>query len=336
MELIENRQARRLEAPTTLDDLVERAKARAELYEDHREVVLGSTRVEDDGSWRYNGQAGRLSRRALSQLCGRLDLPDGSTPPAGYLGRCPNQLAADHLNHWIGSDRNRQRRVFVRTVKGEAAPAVRGVLSHRYATADNLPLLEMLRTMVPGYGLTVAGWSLDDELLTLRLVLGSDHPASLADPLRVGLHIANSEVGLSRITFAAFITRLVCANGLVVKVADLAGLHRRHIGRAGEDLYLVVFNGLTSILEEADESAWRFDQLRTKDAPRPLEDFIRKTAREAELPENYVPNVVALLEGETYYAVVNAFTRVAQQLPVAERVRIETVMSQFLREARPN
>jgi hypothetical protein len=210
------------------------------------------------------------------------------------------------------------------------------VLSHRYATADNLPLLELLATMVPGYNLSVQGWSMDDELLTLRLVLGDDHPASLDDPLRIGLHIANSEVGVSRITFAAFITRLVCANGLVVKVADLAGLSRRHVGRAGEDLHTVVFNGLTSVLEEADEAAWRFETLRSKDAPRPVEEFVKQTARAAEVPENYVPNVLRLLEGETYYDLVNAFTRVAQQLPVADRVRIETVMGQFLREARPN
>jgi hypothetical protein len=37
-----------------------------------------------------------------------------------------------------------------------------------------------------------------------------------------------------------------------------------------------------------------------------------------------------LLEGESLFDVVNAFTRLAQGFPVAERVRIESLMSRFL------
>lgn len=338
MELVETNQARRLEPPTGLDDLVERARNRATLYEDHTEVILGCTLMEDDGRWRYRftEDGGQLSRHALGQLCARLMISGGGTLPAAYLARCPGSLAAVNVNYWLAHGRNAGRKVLVRAIQGDSLwySGIRAVLSPRYAFVDHLPLLETLSDMVPGYNLSLQGWSFDDELLTLRLVLNEDHPASLADPLRIGLHITNSEIGLAKVSIAAYVTRLVCSNGMVVRCAELAGIHRRHVGRAGEDLYPVVYRGLTEVLREADEAAWRFDQLRSRDVPRPVEDFVRRTAREAELPDSYVRNVLAALEGETYYALINAFTRVAQELPVAERVRIETTMSQFLREAR--
>lgn len=60
MELTVNEQAKRLEAATTLDELVERARGRAEGYADHTDVRLGRTLIEDDGSWRFNGDDSTL------------------------------------------------------------------------------------------------------------------------------------------------------------------------------------------------------------------------------------------------------------------------------------
>lgn len=69
-------------------------------------------------------------------------------------------------------------------------------------------------------------------------------------------------------------------------------------------------------------------------APKPVEAFLRRTAREVELPESLLPDALATLAGDSLYDVINTLTRVAQRLPVAERVRIETAMSRFLREGR--
>jgi hypothetical protein len=111
-------------------------------------------------------------------------------------------------------------------------------------------------------------------------------------------------------------------------------MHRRHIGKVGENLEAVAQAAIPRVLQEAEEAGRRFVRLRQEPAPAPIEAFIEKTAKEAELSEAALPAVKGALEGETLYHVVNAFTRVAQQFPVAERVRIETLMSRFLRDGR--
>jgi hypothetical protein len=176
-----------------------------------------------DGSWLFNGTIGTLSRHALSQLRARLELPGGGTVPAGYLARCPSPLAADHLNHWLSHLNQEGQRVLVRTRKDRDCrlPTVRAVLSQRYAPVEHAPLLVTLRDLASQYNLSVQAWSLDDEQLILRLLVHADDAASLDDPLRLGLQVSNSEVGLGTISISAFITRLVCTNGLVIKVADL-------------------------------------------------------------------------------------------------------------------
>jgi len=332
MELAPTHRAQHLEDRLRLGELVEHVRSISQRRSDHGGIVLGNTRVNEDGTWRYNGEAGRLSRHALAQLCARLELPEGGTVPASYLARCPAPLVADNLNHWLDRPERQQQEVFVRTEQSpdSDAPRVRAVLSNRYAIVDHLPLLETLDGLLPEHGLQVRAWSLDDEQLTLRLHVPGDHPASLDDPLRIGLHLSNSEIGLGRISITALITRLVCTNGLVVKVADLGGIHRKHVGRAGESLADVVRAAIPRVLTEADEAARRFVHLRQVPVPEPLEQFVARTAAGAELPEAVGREALSLVEGDSLFDVVNAFTRLAQRFPVAERVRIETHMSQFL------
>lgn len=334
MELAVIRPASRLEPATPLETLCDRAWTLAQSYKDHPDVPLGRTRVRLDGTWMFEGETGVFSRHALSQLCARVPLADGGALPAGYLARCPSPLAAENLNHWLSRLNGADQRVLVRTLNGVSrkTPEVRAVLSDRYATVDNLQLLQALRDLAPEHGLRVQGWSLDAQQLTLRLVADGDHPVSLKDPLRVGVQVSNSEVGLGRISVTALIHRLVCTNGLVVKVADLGGIHRRHIGRAGEDLAETIQAALPRVLEQADQAIRRFTRLREIPAPEPLQEFLKKTAREADLPEASLAHLTAVLEGETLYDVVNAVTQVAQRYPLAERVRLEThIAGQFLK-----
>jgi len=334
MILSETRPAQTLRESAYLKYLIEQVADHAERSQDHRSIPLGSTEIVDDGKWRYNGSTSRLTRHAFTQLCQRLDLPQGGTAPAGYLARCPNELAASHVNHWLQSKENRDRKVLVRTkvLNGTSQATVRAVLSDRYALADHLPLLRVVEALAPEYDLNVDCWSLDEERLTLRLLHKDDHPATLDDPLRVGVHIQNSEIGLSRISVTALITRLVCSNGLVLPMATIGGVSRRHIGKAGEDLHQTVATALPKVMEHAYRGCETFTRLREVRAPEPVEDFLQQAGRDAELPDSALKALPEVIEGESVYDVINAVTRVAQRLPVADRVRAETAMSHFLTE----
>jgi hypothetical protein len=334
MQLAVTDLAQRLEPPIGWAELTDRIAQQAERCHDHWGVLLSDTTIDAEGTWQFNGAGGKLSRHALGQLCARLVLPPGGTVPASYLARCPSLLAALNLNYWLSEPGQRQQRVLVRAREAEETSGcmIRAVLSDRYVPVDHRPLLETIREWAPRHQLTVQAWSLDETALTLRLVVPTDHPASLRDPLRVGVHVTNSEVGLGAVAFSAFISRLVCTNGLVVKVADLGGFHRRHIGRIGELLAELVNEALPRVLTAAERAGYRFAQLREQAAPQSVDAFVQQTAQRLDLSHEWVPRVVALLEGETLYDVVNAFTRAAQPFPVAERVRIETAMSQFLHD----
>jgi hypothetical protein len=333
MQLAATARAQRLEPPVDLGELTERITEQAQPCHDHGGVLLRKTQLDPEGVWQFNGAGGKLSRHALGQLCARLVLPEGGTVPAGYLARCPSVLAAQNLNYWLAAPGPREQCVLVRArEEAGAAGTIRAILSDRYVPVDHRPLLESLRALAPRHHLTVTAWSLDDHFLTLRLLVQADHPASLADPFRVGLHVSNSEVGLGAVAFSAFISRLVCTNGLIVKVADLGGFHRRHLGRVGEVLPEIVQAALPQVLTEAERAGYRFAQLRGRPTPLAVEAFVARTAQQLELSQEARRSVVARLEGETLYDLVNAFTLAAQAFPVAERLRIETGMSQFLRD----
>ena len=333
MQLVPTDQAQRLEAPLPLAELVGHVQAAAAPCRDHAGVILSHTWIGEEGHWHSKDFTTRFTAHSLGQLCARLLLPEGGTVPAGYLARCPPDLAAFNLNYWLTDHGSPERRVLVRLREGVAQQpnTVRAVLSDRYAVLDHRPLLEPLEALAPQYDLVVQGWSLDDQQLTLRLLVNADHPASQRDPLRVGLHLTNSEVGRGAVTFTALVTRRICSNGLVVKVADLGGFRRRHVGRVGSDLAGLVREALPQTIAVADRAAHRFARLRERGAPQPVVPFLEQTARWLGLAPEWAVWVELRLEGETLYDVVNAFTLAAQQFPITERVRIETAMSHFLR-----
>ena len=330
MELAPILQAQHLQTSLTFADITDYAADAARWHHDHTGIPLQFTEMRRDSTWRYNGEAGHLSRHALGHLCSRLALPEGGTVPASYLAQCPPHLAADHINHWLAFRAGQLPEVMVRASETSRGPAVRAILSRRYAPVNHTQVLESLTPFLSRHHLSVNSFALDDELMTLRLTVGTDHPASLDDPLRVGLHVSNSEIGLGYVTVRAFITRLVCANGMVVTVKDLGGIRRRHIGAAGRSLNSQLLSGIGDVLAGAQEACSRFVALRQRPAPQPIEPFIEETARRLELPERTGELARSYLYGETLYDVLNAFTRAAQEFPVSERVLIESSMSTFL------
>jgi uncharacterized protein DUF932 len=334
MQLAVTHQAERLEHPLPLEALTERVTEAARSDRDYPEVDLRWTRVQLQGTWKFADCRGQFNRHSLGQLCARLVLPNGKRVPASYLACCPDWLLAANLNWQLSDTRQNRPNVLVRVRdEGLGQPCtVRAVLSDRYAVVDHTPVVQTLEKLAPEHGLTVQAWSLDDERLTVRLLIQAEHPASLTDPIRVGVHISNSEVGLGAVACSALITRLVCSNGLIVKIADLGGFSRRHIGRVGEDLARIVQAALPQVLAAAEEAGYRFARLRERSAPSPVDAFIARTARQVEFPQEAIPTVVARLEGESLYDVVNAFALAAQTFPVAERVRVETALSRFLRD----
>jgi hypothetical protein len=331
MELAAVNRAKQLEAPAGLKYVIEQVYEEAALSTDYETVKLKDTRVTEEGIWEFGSGRGRLSLHSLGQLCGYLKLPGGGTVPARYLAKCPDALAAQNLNGWIEKKIGSET-AFVRCWEdgGDSPSTVRAILSSKYAAADHADVLETLEELIQFRPMSLQGWSLDDEQMVLRLSLDRDCPASLDDPVRAGILIRNSEVGLGCISIHAFVTRLVCSNGMVVNLADLGGVKRRHVGRAVSSLRLLIQDGLIRVLKEAEEAARRFVGLKEVLAPKPLEPFVERFVRESDLPAPVGKQAVELMAEETLYGLVNAFTQAAQSFAVTDRLRIETAASRLL------
>ena len=130
--------------------------------------------------------------------------------PYQYLKRCPQDIQAQNLNHWIQHEKN--EKLFFR-FDGEERD-VRAVFTPRYVPVDNFEALERLSSV--GYKPeTVVQCSLDPEFMSLSIPDGNKSFNINGDKFTPGITISNSEVGLASLSISAFVLRLICTNGLI-------------------------------------------------------------------------------------------------------------------------
>ena len=169
-----------------------------------------------------------LNDTARSQLASRLEIPYRY---AEKLRLEEPRLLDQNLNALLR--RSGEKRL-VRTM-GDSCRAIR---SPNYRILDNyaflgalLPLLAQL----PDAKLNEA--FLTETHLHVSLVFQSAQGyVKPGDPVRYGVMLANSEVGMGSLAAWAFIHRLVCSNGLVVTESDGPNVRRIHLGKRIEDL----------------------------------------------------------------------------------------------------
>jgi len=140
--------------------------------------------------------------------------------PYQYLKKCPEDIQAYNMNHWIHHEKNEN--LFFR-FDGEE---VRAIFTPKYIPVDNFEVLERLDSL--GYGPeTDVQCDIDGEFMSLSLMDGERSFDLKGDKFRPGISVSNSEVGLASLSIAAFILRLVCTNGLISKT-DM-GVSYRHV-----------------------------------------------------------------------------------------------------------
>ena len=179
-------------------------------------INVPDIRFDDLETVRIDGSAHRMRTLAQRSICYRLAIPHH------YLKKCPSDVQAYNLNHWI--EKEKVEKLFFR-FNGDD---VRSIFSMRYVPVDNFEVMTQLDGM--GYSPdTEVQCHLDNEFMLLNIPNENKELTIKAkDKLRPGISIRNSEVGLSSLAISAFILRLICTNGLVSKV-DIGGSACRHI-----------------------------------------------------------------------------------------------------------
>lgn len=208
---------------------------------------------------------------------------------------------------------------------------VRGILSPRYAKLDNRQLLEALFPILAGTGYQVRMLDVSPEAFHLRLVdpvISRD--VLPGDRLQIGIHLANSEVGLRAVTVDALVYRLVCTNGLIRRIAGKSLMKQRHIAVASERFQQTLENALKEAILVAKTFLEQMALTIKVPVPQPLM-AIATLGEIWELSQAVQDQIASRLLREqptdTLYGLINAITGTAQQYGMEERFQLETLAS---------
>ncbi len=278
-----------------------------------------------------------LTPWATSQLCQRLGLP------AAYLKRCPPHLQDANVNHWLRSEatsRHTQSHPEPDWLIRAKGASVRGVLTPSYSRLDNAQLLAALSPVLSGtrYGISLV--QLTPESFHLRLVdptLSRD--VLPGDRLMVGIHLANSEVGLRAVTVDALVFRLVCTNGLIRRISGKSLLRQRHL-HVSEPRFAQMLEA--AVREAAVIAAGFLEQvaLAVRTPVPDVETAITTLAEQWDLTRETREHIRFALYGEarpeTLYGLMNAVTYAAQRLGVEGRFELETLAGRLIDTTSPS
>jgi hypothetical protein len=221
--------------------------------------------------------------------------------PFNYLDKCPTELQAIQMNHWIEHEKNDQ--LFIR-FDGQD---VRAIFTPRYKPVDNFEILTRLDDM--GYGPdTQVQCHLDGEFMLLSIPDGKQTFQVNGDKMTLGISVSNSEVGLASLSVSAFFLRLVCTNGMVAKTEISASY--RHVSTK-------ILNELPQVFEKVSyELGRQRDQFRLS-LKSPVEDPLQTIDRFNKQFQLKEPEREAVAwawpkeAGDTMFHVVNTYTRAA-------------------------
>jgi len=158
------------------------------------------------------GESHTLKPIAQRSISNRLGIP------YPYLKRCPEDIQAMNMNHWVKKEKNDQ------LLFRFDGPDVRAVFTTKYTPVDCFEVMERLDSL--GYGPeTEVQCHLDPEFMSLSIPDGNKAFNINGDRFKPGISISNSEVGLASLSVASFILRLVCTNGMVAKT-DVSASYR--------------------------------------------------------------------------------------------------------------
>jgi hypothetical protein len=237
--------------------------------------------------------------------------------PFNYLAKCPPEMQADQMNHWITQERLNQ--LFLR-FDGEE---LRAVFTPRYKPVDNFEVLARLDEM--GYGPdTKVQCHQDAEFMLLSIPDGKRSFKINGDRMTPGISISNSEVGLASLSVSAFLLRLVCTNGMVAKTEISASY--RHVSTKILTELPQVFEKVGNGLGKQKDRLKLSLESPVADPLTTIGNFNRQFAL-GEMEKSAVEWAWPQEMGETMFNVVNTYTRASAMagLPAESSWKLQRV-----------
>ena len=262
---------------------------------------------------------------ATGQLCARLGIP---TP---YFRKCPADLQDAQANHWLRYGAYKPGERWLLRAKDHN---LRAILSDRYSPLDNRTLLDELRSLLPA-SYRVDWFGLAQESLHLRVINPERYREVLPnDALTVGIHLANSEVGLRSVTVDALVYRLVCTNGLIRLVKGKSLMRQRHLYVSEHRFVGVLAEAIENALLESEAFLEQMQTATVTPVPE-IESTLEHISGRWSLSDETQDAAKQALrqepgsQQESLYGLVNAFTAAARSLPDEQRYDLEMLAGQL-------
>ena len=300
---------------TTLAKVHERVERMSQNHDDQF-IKVKDISFEDLKTIRIGDDAHIIRPIAQQSIANRLGIP------IQYLRKCPEDIQALNMNHWIRHEKNEE--LFFRFDGND----IRAVFTPRYIPTDNLEVLQKLDALDHDPD-TKVQCHLDDEFMSLSIPDGNQTFQVNGEKMTPGISVSNSEVGLASLSIAAFMLRLVCTNGMISKTEVSASY--RHVSTKILSELPGVFSNVSQELGRQKEQVRLSLESKVDNPESTITSFnhqfqLNKEEKEAvewALPMEY---------GQTMFHVVNVYTKAAQfkELPAESSFRLQKVGGMIL------
>ena len=300
---------------TTLEKVFDRVdKQSAKCYDDL--VPVKDIEFDKLDTIKIRGGVHPLRPIAQRSIAWRLGIP------YNYLQKCPEQLQAEQMMHWLQFEKNDH--LFLRYDDHE----VRAIFTPKYKPVDNFEVLTRLDEM--GYGpATECQCFLDNEFMLLSVLDGKQNFAVNGDKMTPGISVSNSEVGLASLSISAFFLRLVCTNGMVAKTE--IGASFRHVSTKILMELPEIFGKVGAELA-MQRGKFKISMDSPVDNPSATLESFNRQFQLKEPERNAVEWAWPQEAGDTMFNVVNTYTRAAAMdgLPAESSYRLQKVGGDIL------
>jgi len=285
---------------TTLGKVFDRVQEMSLHYHD-KFIEVKELSFESLETISISNESHRLKPIAQMSISNRLGIP------FNYLRKCPKDIQALNLNHWLLHEKN--EKLFFR-FNGDD---VRAIFTPRYIPTDNLEVLDKLKSL--NYPLdTRVQSSIDDEFMMVNIPDGKQSFIVNGDRMTPGISVSNSEVGLASLSIAAFVLRLICTNGMISKT-QVSASYRHISGR--------ILNELPGVLNDvSSELGKKKDQFRLSieskvEHPEITISSFNNQFQLSKDEKEAVEWALPLEFGQTMFHIINVYTKAAQYVKLS-------------------
>jgi len=323
----------------TLFDLVERFEGQESLQNEDAVMPLNRLRMTPEETIEVPGIGTHVmndwSRKQVSSLLGlRWDR---------WFMNASGEERAEEINRRLARANEEVRIRTTRALDGdeEADGTLRALVTPGYTPIEDSQVGKLVITAMKHVDGEMQIIRADMTDMSTSFVVAVGKPYKVGGPGEVGdvwggVMIRNSGVGFASLLMVAHLVRLACRNGMVCPIPDHVLLRRRHRGLEDRKLRFELADKLGELPGMLGQAG---DTLRLS-AGRVIEEVplaVTRLLQDARLPLRYHEPILKAWEQEpqpTAFGVSQAITLAAQRFSPEERLDLEQMAGDYLRDLR--